>query len=189
MQNKDFNSAFWKLFHELSTSGTPSNHFEWMLPTIRALPEWVHHAMGMEVFSVWEKVWTTLLFPCVRLTRRKKSKAQLRAIIAKSDTKAKENPSIFREILNSDLPPAEKSVDRLWHDAQIFNIAGSETTAWTLGILTYYLLTKPEILRRLREELETVIKDGKIEETNTSALEQLPYLVSDLEDEQAKMKK
>jgi cytochrome P450 len=86
---------------------------------------------------------------------------------------------IFREVLNSDLPPEEKTIDRLWHDAQTFNIAGSETTAWTLGNITYYLLTKPEILRKLKEELNGVVTDGRVKETSTAELEQLPYLVGD----------
>jgi hypothetical protein len=47
-----------------------------------------------------------------------------------------------------------------------------------LGIITYYLLSKPEILRRLQEELTGVVEDGKVEETSTAELEQLPYLVS-----------
>jgi hypothetical protein len=87
---------------------------------------------------------------------------------------------IFREVLNSDLPPEEKTIDRLWHDGQVFNIAGAETTAWTLGNITYYLLAKPEILKRLQEEFRTVVKDGRVEETSTAELEQLPYLVCSL---------
>lgn len=84
---------------------------------------------------------------------------------------------IFREVLNSDLPPEEKTIDRLWHDGQTFNIAGAETTAWTLGNITYYLLANPGILRRLQEELRGVVKDGRVEETSTAELEQLPFLV------------
>lgn len=109
--------------------------------------------------------------------RKQKSKAQLKAIIENKDLKEKEAPMIFREVLDSDLPPEEKTIDRLWHDGQTFNIAGSETTAWTMGNITYYLLTNPDILRRLKEELRSVVKDGMIEETNTAELEQLPYLV------------
>lgn len=85
---------------------------------------------------------------------------------------------IFRKVLNSDSPPEEKTVDRLWHDGQTFNIAGSETTAWTLGLITYYLLTMPEILNRLKKELDSVVKDGMVEGISTAELEQLPYLVS-----------
>jgi hypothetical protein len=50
-------------------------------------------------------------------------------IIENSDLKEKEEPMIFREVLNNDLPPEEKTIDRLWHDGQTFNIAGAETIA------------------------------------------------------------
>ena len=43
---EDFNAGFWKLFHDLSTSGQPNNHFDWILPIIRSLPEWINRAMG-----------------------------------------------------------------------------------------------------------------------------------------------
>ncbi|KAG0645177.1 Cytochrome P450 monooxygenase [Hyphodiscus hymeniophilus] len=85
---------------------------------------------------------------------------------------------IFREILKSNLPPEEKSLDRLWHDAQTLNIAGSETTSSALGNITYYLLAQPDILKRLRDELATVVKDGRITETTTAELEKLPYLTA-----------
>ena len=53
---KDFNAGFWKLFHDLSESGMPNNHFYWILPFIRSLPEWMHEAMGMGFILTWEKV-------------------------------------------------------------------------------------------------------------------------------------
>ena len=86
-------------------------------------------------------------------------------------------PTIFREVLNSDLPPEEKSVDRLWHDAQIFNIAGSETTGWALSVITFYVLENRDILYHLKEELRTVVGDGDVENTSTADLEKLPFLV------------
>jgi hypothetical protein len=58
---EDFNAGFWKLFHDLSAQGTPNNHFEWILPTIRALPDWMHRAMGMEYVLAWEKAGLELL--------------------------------------------------------------------------------------------------------------------------------
>jgi cytochrome P450 len=87
-------------------------------------------------------------------------------------------PTIFREVLNSDLPPEEKTVDRLWHDAQVFNIAGSETTGWALGVITFHVLENPDILFRLREELRIVVEDGDAKNTLTTELEKLPFLVS-----------
>jgi len=89
----------------------------------------------------------------------------------------KDSRTIFGDLLNSNLPPAEKSIDRMWHDGQVFNIAETETTSWALGNCTYYLLTNPEMLKRVQEELKTVIPDGSIDDIASSELEALPYLV------------
>jgi cytochrome P450 len=99
-------------------------------------------------------------------------------MIANEDPVEAKTPTIFREILNSDLPPEEKSVDRLWHDAQIFNLAGSETTGWALSVITFYVLENPDILHRLKEELRAIVEDGDVENTSTTELEKLPFLVS-----------
>ncbi|KAK0763227.1 LOW QUALITY PROTEIN: hypothetical protein N5P37_004213, partial [Trichoderma harzianum] len=53
--------------------------------------------------------------------------------------------------------------------------AGTETTSWTLAIITYHLLAQPEILKKLTEELRSVVDDPK-SFPPWSALEQLPYL-------------
>ena len=97
-------------------------------------------------------------------------------MIKNDNLDGKQTRTIFREVLDSDLPPEEKTIDRLWHDGQTFNIAGAETTSWTLANCTYYLLTNPKILRQLREELKAAVSDG-IDGTTTSDLEKLPFLV------------
>ena len=84
--------------------------------------------------------------------------------------------TVFHDILDSDLPDREKTVERLWQEAQVICIAGTETTAWALSVITFYLLTNPDIMQRLREELETAIPDisARVE---IKKLEQLRYLV------------
>ena len=56
-------------------------------------------------------------------------------------------------------------------------VAGSETTAYTLSCITYYLLTHEECLRRVKEELQNVpqTENGVLKCNDTS---ELPYLVS-----------
>lgn len=67
-------------------------------------------------------------------------------MISKSDLKGKEAPIIIREVPKSGLPPEEE-----------YNIVGSETSPWMLGNITYHhLLTKPEMLKRLKEEWESL---------------------------------
>lgn len=102
-------------------------------------------------------------------------------MIKNKDVEDKEKRVIFMDVLRGDLPPEEKTVERMWHDAQLFNIAGAETTSWTLANCTFYLLTNPDILRKLQDELKTVMPDGTIGQVTSPELETLPYLVRGVE--------
>lgn len=98
-------------------------------------------------------------------------------MVANKDLEEKGTKTIFRDVLNSNLPEAEKSLERMWHDGQVFNIAGSETTAWTLALCTVHLISNPDMMSRLSEELKGVLKDGTVEGVTEAELEVLPYLV------------
>lgn len=74
------------------------------------------------------------------------------------------------------MPESEKKTERLKEEAYVIVIAGTDTTATTLGALTYHLLANPRILNKLKTELETAMPDPN--EPPTLALETLPYLVS-----------
>lgn len=87
----------------------------------------------------------------------------------------KAHPTIFHELLESDLPPQEKSVDRLADEAQLMIGAGLETTAWALTTLSYHLISNPPILQKLRAELEKAIPDPATT-VDSLYLEKLPYL-------------
>lgn len=91
------------------------------------------------------------------------------------DSKDADHRTIFYEIINSDLPPQEKSDERLAQDGQTVVIAGTLTTAWALCIAVFYLLTQPETLRKLKAELRTALRTPSSQVT-MAKLEQLPYL-------------
>jgi cytochrome P450 len=83
--------------------------------------------------------------------------------------------TVFHEILDSNLPEREKTVERLWQEAQIFTFAGTETAAWALSVMTFYLLSMPEVLQQLKVELDTAIPDPQ-KMPPWKELERLPYL-------------
>jgi cytochrome P450 len=85
--------------------------------------------------------------------------------------------TVFRELLDSKLPCPEKEPSRLAADAQVLVSAGSETTARSLTYATFSLLTLPDVLSHLKQELENAIP-GR-DPTAKISLEQvqhLPYL-------------
>ncbi|KAK1569395.1 uncharacterized protein LY79DRAFT_674700 [Colletotrichum navitas] len=68
-------------------------------------------------------------------------------------------PTIFRHLLNSDLPQSELDDDRLSKEARVLIGAGTITTAGTMCFITYYVMAKPHIKKRLEEELASIMAD------------------------------
>lgn len=98
------------------------------------------------------------------------------------DTKAKldagiqfDRPTIFETLLKSDLEESEKRPERLADEAITVTAAGTETTSWTLSVITFHLLDKPHLLKKLVTELQANIDDPKALPRWTT-LEKLPYL-------------
>jgi cytochrome P450 len=85
------------------------------------------------------------------------------------------HPTIFHELLNSDLPTEEKSDARLGDEAQLIVAAGLITTSWALTVSSFHIINNPPIFQKLREELKTagLMPMGTMD---WHQLEQLPYL-------------
>ena len=85
--------------------------------------------------------------------------------------------TIFHEILESDLPPEEKTFERLWQEAQVTIGAGADTTGNALTVIHFHLLDNPNTLRKLQAELQEALPN-KYDPIELRVVEQLPYLVS-----------
>ncbi|KAI1281075.1 putative cytochrome P450 [Xylaria sp. FL0933] len=83
--------------------------------------------------------------------------------------------TIFHELLESQLPEKEKTAERLWQEGQIIIGAGTETTAWTLSVIFFYILRDRDIFARLTKELKTAIPDPS-SRPSCNELEKLPFL-------------
>jgi cytochrome P450 len=85
--------------------------------------------------------------------------------------------TIFHDLLDSSiLPPEDKTVGRLWQEAQLLLSAGTVTTATSIGSALVYLLLDQDRLKVLLEELETAMP-SITSPKRQAELEQLPYLV------------
>ena len=89
--------------------------------------------------------------------------------------KESERKTVFRALLESNLPPQELSPLRLQHEATTIIGAGVETTRWALTVGSFHIINNPEIFRKLRAELEAAIPDPQ-SMPSLERLEQLPYL-------------
>lgn len=147
-----------------SASGAVIRQFPWAFPIMKSLPMPVLSKAAPEA---------ALLLQWQQMVRR-----QVDAIIANNKLGKKATGTIFQALLDSDLPSEEKEAGRLQDEAQTMVGAGSETTAKTLTIITFYLLQDKKKLQRLRDELSTIPLRPGPEEELLSQLEPLPYLVS-----------
>lgn len=83
--------------------------------------------------------------------------------------------TVFGSVLQSDLPPREKALQRLVEEGFSLFVAGTETVSWTLTVVAYHLLTQPAILQKVTAEVRSVIgESGDV--PDWTALEKLPYL-------------
>ncbi|KFY39939.1 hypothetical protein V494_03739 [Pseudogymnoascus sp. VKM F-4513 (FW-928)] len=158
----DFEPKFHKAFVAGSSGGALIKQYPWVLPLMQSMPE---------VFMTWLQPDMASYFAFQKMVRGQIR--DMKAGIAKDESF--DHRTIFYEIINSDLPPKEKSDARLAQDGQTVIIAGTLTTAWALCIGVFYLLSQPETLKKLKEELRTVLK-GPSSSVTLATLEQLPYL-------------
>ncbi|KAF2275384.1 cytochrome P450 monooxygenase [Westerdykella ornata] len=150
-----------------ANSANIMKHVPWVNDVFKALPDSVVAALNPALASFAKQ--------------KRTSRAQVEKIIAgdNEEWRGKEHPTIFHAALDSKLPPEEKTIDRLADDAQMMVMAGTLTTAATLELITFWLLSQPETLRKLKEELLNVMPSaddvGKIP---LPTLEGLPYLTA-----------
>lgn len=89
---------------------------------------------------------------------------------------------IFESMIDANVPAAEKSLRRLTEEAQLLVIAGTLTTSHTLMTISWYLLSNPPVLARLKEEFANVhdpsSTDLKQPHIPLRTLESLPYLTA-----------
>ncbi|KAI2628686.1 putative cytochrome P450 [Hypoxylon sp. NC1633] len=158
-------------FHAPIVAGTDLGpyikQFRFIFPLMKSLPD----------------SWVTALNPKmgIYLQFQREVTAQIKEIqnqreVGKAMAKEQNLPAtIFHELLESNLPDSEKSASRLWQEGQIIIGAGTETTAWTLSVIFFYVLNDRSIYEALMEELERAIPDSA-SRPSCNDLEKLPYL-------------
>ena len=91
--------------------------------------------------------------------------------------KTAEHKSVITSLLFSDLPAEEKTLDRVQQETMTIIGAGIDTTRNALTVATFHLLDKPDLLARLRAELNASFPDVSYKPT-WQELEKLPFLTA-----------
>jgi cytochrome P450 len=104
---------------------------------------------------------------------------QIEAVQRSVDTPREKNQArktIFHDLLTAKVPDSDRAMERLVDEAQILLMAGTFTTANTLVAITFYLLKSPDVLKKLKAELDSALP-GTEESFTLPQIETLPYLV------------
>ncbi|KAI1361347.1 cytochrome P450 [Xylaria arbuscula] len=165
IERPNFEAPFTNAAKKLATTLHTMGHFPWLLTILQSLPNSVALAMNPTVGAVVE--FHGAIENQIRDIKSGANDAHYNVA----------HKTVFNELLNSDLPPEEKSAERLKHEAASLVGGGVETTAATLAKASFFILDNPRIKAKLLAELATVFPDPH----STPALptlEALPYLRS-----------
>ncbi|KAI9714885.1 MAG: hypothetical protein M1820_000174 [Bogoriella megaspora] len=164
LRSPDFKDNLHTPFYALTEFGQLVAHFPWLGPLVDSLPDSVNIALNPPLATL------------VRLKKRLVSTIKAIKNDAKSEkTSASGHPTIFHEVLQSDLADSEKTERRLGEEAQLLIGAGLLTTSWCLTVGIFYLLSQPSALEKLRVELNKALPTPD-SELSWTELEKLPYL-------------
>ncbi|KAH7093674.1 benzoate 4-monooxygenase cytochrome P450 [Paraphoma chrysanthemicola] len=140
--------------------------FPWLINTMLDIPPHIMARVNTDMARI--VTWTHQMLP------------KIEAILAGDGVPDENKPrqvsrTIFHEIRDAKLSPEEKHPMRLVGESHVFLGAGTETTARTLAVTTFYLMKHRDIGDKLREELKTVLlqPDSIV---SLAQLEALPYL-------------
>lgn len=98
-----------------------------------------------------------------------------KTVDAHNTGKIYDRPTIIQATLASDLRPEDKSLEYLMDRAFSVLGASAETTSWTLSVMIYHLLSRPDVREILTKELEENIEDPR-HLPCWATLEKLSYL-------------
>ena len=104
-------------------------------------------------------------------------KASKKDVAAEEHATSTRQNTLYHALAASSMPEEEKQTKRMAHDGFEVLLAGSDTTARSMGVAAYHIIANPHINERLHEELKTVMPNPD-SEVDLPTLETLPYLVS-----------
>ncbi|KAI0533596.1 cytochrome P450 [Xylaria digitata] len=161
----DFKSGFSVAMANLAWSG----HWNYHVWILVELMNWIPEGVLSVLIPMFKPI----------VEYRKDTIRQLKEILAGNNIEAKEgsNPTLFHDILSSGLSKQDLDLQRLTEESISVNGAGQETVTWTLSVIAFHVLDKPDIQARLKAELVEAMPDPR-QILPWEDLEKLPYLMA-----------
>ncbi|KAJ5788781.1 hypothetical protein N7457_003771 [Penicillium paradoxum] len=169
LDDPDFSPQWSKTIEAIVQVGVQFKQFRWVLAVFELLPRWLVLRINPDIVPVIDQKMESL-----RLANLIIESQQAGENLA-DDKMSVPKGTLFHALLESKLPPEEKSPSRLSQEVFTVISAGGETTAKNLTTLTFHLLNNPDKLQRLREELDRLDPNGT---ASLVEYESMPYLTS-----------
>ncbi|KAF4613404.1 hypothetical protein G7Y89_g15483 [Cudoniella acicularis] len=144
LDSPDFSPEWIATIKATTEMGHIIQQLPWIITLFEALPRWTSASIspGIKLVLNWQD---RMVDHIKNIMNENKRNPEMSSIA---------NPNIFQALLDSDLPPQEKTLNRLSQEAQSIVGAGADTTANALTITTFHLLSNPPVLQKLLAELE-----------------------------------
>ncbi|OCL07147.1 putative P450 monooxygenase [Glonium stellatum] len=182
LEMPDFNPRWHKFMMELSRSTHLMKQFGWLYTILTILPQRLVsllHPLTRELFALQASIANQ-----IRSIQSAAHQSTQKGQVDSSPSEREHRTLIDHLGTTHLLPPNEITVTRLTDEGLTLIGAGTVTTAWTLSVTVYHLLSNPAKLCRLRCELAALTKSlnppnvTRTQKATWRALEQLPYLTA-----------
>ncbi|KAL8919632.1 MAG: hypothetical protein Q9208_006664 [Pyrenodesmia sp. 3 TL-2023] len=167
----------WKMTINAIASLTPLiKQFPWLIPVVRRIPGWLLRS-ALPKLERLLSLQARMNLEATKAIQNHQDATDPKKSESSQVQTTEQNPRFLQQILESNLAASEKTAERMGQEAFSIIAAGGETVARTLTTLTYYLITNPPILAKLRRELQSAQPDPSTP-LPFQELEQLPWLTA-----------
>jgi len=185
IDHPDFNPGLTTVLQASGGIWRISKHIRWYGKVMKSLPLSLVERLSDDngkAFLVFLKVGYCYSFIRLRLIGWAQDMIRLTKDIQSASankTPDADSPhTLVNEILDSDLPPSDKSFERCFDEVITVSSAAFETTAHSIRVILYHVYRDEDILRRLRGELAAARAKTPEPSLKLAELEQLPYLTA-----------
>ncbi|KAL1792259.1 hypothetical protein ACET3X_010010 [Alternaria dauci] len=173
LDDLDFAPYFTQANKRLLSTTIVTRHAPWLHFIINALPRnWVAKR-SLEYAAMMD--FRQMNIRRVQDVFARKEKAKHGSVNA--DGNSASQHTVFDDLVDSDLTPEERTLERLSQESQVIVGAGLDTTGNTLDAILFHLLDNPSTHAKLKAELVSAMPDPH-ERKPLVELERLPYLTA-----------
>ncbi|KAE8143664.1 benzoate 4-monooxygenase cytochrome P450 [Aspergillus pseudotamarii] len=182
LTRQDFGAEYLEAYSKLSQFGPVGRQFPWLAKACltlipSSLMHWISPAAALIPRN--RLFFRGMIEESVREQEEGKSNKPEDSFKAEKESGKK--PSIFQDIVWSNLPSSEKAPARLAAEANLLLIAGTETTARALSLVLFHTLDNPQTLLQLRDELAPLMHrpESRVSVAALEALRLFPAVITE----------